>query len=114
MTIKKLSITLFAVLLLDGADRLLHAQIASGTIVGTAYDPSNAIVAGAEITLSNTQTQQRRSIVTDSVGNFTAAQLPAGVYTISGTAPSFKRQEVENVTLLVNQTVRVDVHFQVG
>ena len=113
MNTKKFQIVLLAVLLLFAA-RLLHAQIASGTIVGTAYDPSNAIVAGAEITLINTQTHQRRTLVTDSAGNFTAAQLPAGVYTISSTAPSFKRQEVENITLLVNQTVRVDVHFQVG
>src|SRR5262245_38596115 len=113
MKIRKLQIVLLTVLLL-AATRSLPAQIASGTIVGTAYDASNAIVAGAEITLVNTQTQQRRTIVTDPAGNFTAAQLPAGVYTISGTAPSFKRQEVENVTLLVNQTVRVDVHFQVG
>jgi hypothetical protein len=114
MTTKKLSIRLFAVLLLGGAVRLLYAQIASGTIVGTSYDPTDAIVAGAEITLTNTQTQLRRSVITDSAGNFTAAQLPVGVYRISGTAPSFKRQEVENITLLVNQTVRVDVHFQVG
>src|SRR4029453_8684739 len=110
MKTKKFQFVLLAVLLL-AATRLLHAQIASGTIVGTAYDPSSAIVAGAEITLSNTQTHKHRTIITDSAGNFTAAQLPAGIYTISGTAPSFKRQEVENVTLLVNQTVRVDVHF---
>ena len=49
MTLKKLSITLFALFLLGGADRLLYAQIASGTIVGTAYDQSGAIVGGAEI-----------------------------------------------------------------
>jgi len=114
MRTKNVHIAVLTGLLAVVTTPILHAQIASGSIVGTAYDPSNAIVAGAEITLINTQTQQRRTVVTDSAGNFTAAQLPAGVYTISGTAPSFKRQEVENITLLVNQTVRMDVHFQVG
>ena len=114
MTTKKLNITLLAVLLLGGMPRFLHAQIASGTIVGTAYDQSGAIVGGAEIILTNTQTQLRRAVVTDGAGNFTAPQLPVGVYKLSGSAASFKRQEVENITLLVNQTVRVDLRFQVG
>jgi hypothetical protein len=114
MKTKKLQIAVLAVLSLMGAARLLHAQIASGTIVGTAYDQSGAIVGGVEIILTNTQTQLRRSVVTDAAGNFTAPQLPVGVYKLSGSAASFKRQEVENITLLVNQTVRVDLRFQVG
>ena len=114
MKTKKGHIAVLTGLLLVVTAPVLLAQIASGTIVGTAFDPSDAIVAGAEITVSNIQTQLRRTVVTDSAGNFTAAQLPVGVYKISGTAPSFKRQEVENVTLLVNQTVRVDLRFQVG
>jgi len=93
---------------------LLHGQIASGTVVGTAYDQSGAIVGGAEIVLTNVQTQLRRAVVTDADGNFTAPQLPVGVYKLSASAASFKRQEVENITLLVNQTVRVDLSFQVG
>ena len=102
MKAKKLQITVLAVLSLMGAARLFHGQIASGTIVGTAYDQSGAIVGGAEIILTNTQTQLRRSVVTDTAGNFAAPQLPVGIYKLSASAASFKRQEVENITLLVN------------
>ena len=114
MKANKLQITVLAILSLMGAARLFHCQIASGTIVGTAYDQSGAIVGGAEIILTNTQTQLRRSVVTDTAGNFAAPQLPVGVYKLSASAASFKRQEVENITLLVNQTMRVDLRFQVG
>src|SRR5204863_6901132 len=113
MTIRQLILSV-GILFFFSTECQLSAQISAGTIVGTAYDESGAIVAGAEITLTNMQTQLRRTVVTDASGNYAAPQLPAGVYKISGSAQSFKRQEVENITLLVNQTKRVDLRFQVG
>ncbi len=86
MKTKKVHIAVLTGLLLVVTAPVLLAQIASGTIVGTAFDPTDAIVAGAEIILSNIQTQLRRTVVTDSAGNFTAPQLPVGVYKLSGTA----------------------------
>ena len=87
-----LQVSILGFLVFSGAQDHLHAQIASGTIDGTAYDQSGAIVGGAEIVLTNTQTQLRRAVVTDAEGNFTAPQLPVGVYKLSGSAASFKRQ----------------------
>ena len=63
-----LQVLILGFLVFSGAQNRLHAQIASGTIVGTAYDQSGAIVGGAEIVLTNMQTQLRRAVVTSVAG----------------------------------------------
>jgi hypothetical protein len=90
------------------------AQIVTGSIVGSATDASGAIVPRVSISVTNLQTGVSRAISTDESGNFSAPQLPPGVYRVTATAEGFKRYEVNEVTLLVDQTVRVDVALELG
>lgn len=46
----------------------LYAQTATGSIQGTVYDSSKATVAGATVTLTDQQTNQRRNQTTNSAG----------------------------------------------
>ena len=48
----------------------LAAQLTLSTIRGTAADPSGAVVAGAEITVLNLQTNERRTVKTNENGDF--------------------------------------------
>src|SRR5689334_7748337 len=92
----------------------VSAQIISGTIVGTATDASGSLVANAKITATNESTGVLRSTATDSSGGYVLPQLPPGNYKLSASAPGFSTYDVSHIVLLVDQTARVDVHFELG
>ena len=57
---------------------------ATGAITGTIQDPSGAVVAGAEVRITNQETGVlERSVTSGADGSFTAPLLPAGEYTVS-------------------------------
>jgi len=105
---------LFCAILLCGAWNYASAQIVSGTILGRAADATGAVVPNAKITLTNAATGVQRTSSTDDQGNFVLPQLPPGAYSVSAAAPGFKTYQVSNIQLQVDQTVRVDIEFQIG
>ena len=62
-----------------------HAQF-SGSVQGTAQDPSSGALPGAAVTLSNVDTSVTQSTTSDSSGVFRFASLAPGNYQISVTA----------------------------
>ena len=71
------------------------AQNTTGSITGLT-DQSGAVVAGATVIITNTGTQARRTLASDSSGDFTATLLLPGSYTVTSTMTGFKT-EVRNV-----------------
>jgi outer membrane receptor protein involved in Fe transport len=92
----------------------LNAQNIGGAIVGEALDPSSAVIAGAEITLTNVETQLERKTATDARGSFSFTALPPGAYKLLATARGFQRIDVEAIQLQVAQTIRADIHFTIA
>ena len=90
------------------------AQAVSGTIVGTVTDPSGAVVPNAQVTITLTGQEAVHTSVTNDSGNFTEPNLPPGVYTVSVTAPGFKKDTRQNIVLDTNTTQRVDVGLVTG
>ena len=90
------------------------AQIVSGAIVGTAVDSSGAVAPKVEISVTSEQTGNARTTTTDSSGYFALPQLSPGLYRLTAVAAGFKKYEVSGITLLVDETVRVDVRLEVG
>ena len=90
------------------------AQIISSSIVGTATDTTDAAVSGARISVTNLSTGIARTVTTDSAGDYVVTQLPPGRYKIEATASGFKRYEVSEAVVSVNQTLRLDAKFAVG
>ncbi len=93
---------------------LAFGQGANGTITGTVLDPSGAIVADAEIRITNTGTGIVFNSVSTSTGNYVAPQLPVGTYDLSVTLPGFKTYNRVNLGLAAAQTLRIDVSLEVG
>jgi len=91
----------------------LHAQ-STGTLVGTVADSSGAIVANAEVKITNNGTGQSRTVTTSGAGSYQAAQLQVGSYNVEVTSPGFKKYEQTGIVLNVNDTARVDAVLQVG
>ncbi|MEO5922786.1 MAG: TonB-dependent receptor [Bryobacteraceae bacterium] len=93
---------------------LAYGQGANGTITGTVLDPSGAIVAGAEIRVTNTATGLIFNSVSTATGNYVAPQLPVGTYDLNVTLSGFKAYNRVNLGLAATQTLRIDVSLEVG
>ena len=93
----------------------LFAQEANqGTITGFVYDQSQALVTGAEITVTNHDTGQARTTRTGPEGVFTVVALQPGTYNVRATAPGFKIFEARDIVVNVGASVRVNFNLEVG
>ena len=68
----------------------LRAQVQSG-INGTVVDPSQAVISGARVTITNTSTGVVSNTVTSSGGTFNAVGLIPGDYSVVVDASGFRR-----------------------
>ncbi|MEO5922311.1 MAG: TonB-dependent receptor [Bryobacteraceae bacterium] len=93
---------------------LAYGQSDRGTVTGTVADPSGAVVGSVPINLRSPETGVNYSVASSATGNYTIAQVPAGVYRLEVVAPGFKRFNQENIRVQVGQTARVDVTLEVG
>jgi hypothetical protein len=90
------------------------AQSDRGTITGTITDPAGAAVSDASIEASNMETGAVYPASSTTTGNYTISELPVGVYEISVSVPGFKKYIRSGITVMVAQTLRVDVDLQMG
>ena len=58
------------------------AQAYYGAIVGNVTDSTGAAIVGATVTATATATNAQSSTTTSSIGAFSLAQLPVGLYTV--------------------------------
>jgi hypothetical protein len=104
----------FAVLgLLLALTPVLRAQ-ENATINGTVTDASGAVVANAQLTLTNTATGQVRSEVSNSVGAYRFGNVGIGTYTLDATASGFQKYTKTGIVVNVAATLEEDLSFKVG
>src|SRR5262245_23882954 len=106
------SVRLLAWLLL--ASLSAFAQSDRGTMTGTVSDPTGAVIPGVGILATNVETAARYETATTETGNYTLPQLPSGTYQLSAELPGFKKYVRQGITVLVAQTLRLDVTLEVG
>lgn len=92
---------------------LLFAQ-ATARLTGTVTDNTSAVVAGVEITITNTGTGVERKTLTSEQGDYTFPFLAPGDYRITVQKEGFETLNRDNLRLEVNQTARVDFTLSVG
>ncbi len=85
-----------------------------GEITGIVHDATGAAVPGANITLTNVNTNAVRTAVSSSAGDYDFPSLPPGTYNIKTEHPGFKTATSNNVEVQVQQTVRLDLALEVG
>src|SRR6266581_4393983 len=90
------------------------AQSDRGTMTGTVSDTTGAVIPGASIVATNIETNARYETISTETGNYTLAQMPAGLYQLSAELPGFKRYVRQGITVLVAQTLRLDVSLEIG
>ena len=109
----RLGSVVFALVLLIHPISLL-AQSTYASITGAVTDPHGAVVSGAKVTIVNKQTQAARTITTNNEGVYLAANLDAGIYSITVEATGFNKPTKEGVELLARQVVRADIRLEVA
>jgi hypothetical protein len=86
----------------------------TGTITGTVTDPSGAVVPKARITVRSEATNAVRDAETNDDGDYTVALLPPGRYQVTAESKGFRKSIFSDVTVDVDQTVRVDFTLVIG
>jgi Carboxypeptidase regulatory-like domain len=84
------------------------AQSTAGRILGTVTDQSGAAVAGATIVVTDTQRGTSRTLTASDAGEYVAADLQPGTYSIHVEAKGFKKVERPSVQIEVASDVRAD------
>jgi hypothetical protein len=86
----------------------------TGSIMGVVHDPAQAAVAGAKVQVTNVQTNFSQVTTTGADGSYHFLALTAGTYQITATFAGFKPYTATNITIQVNDQLRIDITLQVG
>ena len=93
---------------------LSYSQTSFGRISGTVDDSTGAPVAGATVTIRNTDTQLSRTVTTDTNGLYVVTQLPIGPYNVEVNQQGFKKQTHSGLTLVADGRVTSDFKLEIG
>jgi hypothetical protein len=86
----------------------------SGEITGLVTDSSGAALTGATVTVTNKATAATRIATTNSEGLYAFPSLLPGLYELKVEQQGFKTARLDNITLAVQQTARLDVKMEIG
>ncbi|MBV9035059.1 MAG: TonB-dependent receptor [Acidobacteriaceae bacterium] len=81
---------------------------------GRVTDPSGASIAGAQVKITNADTQQVRQTTTDSDGRYQLPNLPVGNYQLEVSTSGFKTYVQQGIVLEVGQNISNNVTMQIG
>jgi hypothetical protein len=87
---------------------------ATGTIVGTVVDSTGALIVGAQVSITETDTNVTNKTTTSSSGTYTVAALKPGTYSVTAVAKGFSTTTVTGVVLVVGSEQRADLKLAPG
>ena len=106
--------SLIGLFCLAGSASILHAQPVKATIVGTVRDSSGAVVVGAEVRATETNTNITRSVRSNESGYYVFAVIDPGVYRIDVESAGFRKASEPGVRVFSNSTARADFTLELG
>jgi len=86
----------------------------AGTVSGVVTDPNGAVVPGATVTITNSETQQTVVTTTSSEGRYTSPVLTPGTYTVKVDSSGFKSTLLTNLSVGRNSAARGNITLEVG
>jgi len=105
---------LFAVSLLLMAMPSAWAQTDQGAITGVVQDDQGAVIPGAKVTLTATDTDFSLQRTADASGVFIFSPVKIGNYRLTATAPSFQTTVRENLHVDIQQRLNIVVGMKPG
>jgi len=92
----------------------LFGQTSKGFVVGEVVDPNGAVIAGANVKITNANTGVSRETVTAPDGSFRIDAVDPGTYTVGVTQNGFKTALREQVIVGASQTATVSFQLELG
>src|SRR5205807_816133 len=92
----------------------LFAQTVSTELFGLVTDSSGAVIPSATIKITRSATGDVRTTTTNESGNYIFPLLDIGEYEVTCSSAGFKTEVAHNVTLQLQQKLRLDFRLQVG
>ena len=89
-------------------------QANRGSITGTVVDSSGAMVAGADVTATNLETNVVTKTISNQSGIYVLANLPPGRYSVEFKREGFRSVQHPTITLESTEVARLDSTLQVG
>lgn len=89
-----------------------YAQVTTSSITGDVQSESGDPIAGASVTVVQTDTGLRRSAVTSGNGSFVIRNLPiGGTYTVTVDGANYQGQSIEDITLNLGDATDLDFNL---
>lgn len=96
-----------------GTERVF-AQGTTATVTGTITDATGAVIPGASITITDTNTNETHHVMAAENGSYTVPQLPPGSYRVKVEKASFGSYQQNELILVINQIAQVNAQLKVG
>ena len=93
---------------------LTRAQLGEGGLAGTVADPQGAVLPGASVALTNTETHSIYTGTTNNDGRYLFNGVGSGTYSLKIRIPGFKTAVQTGITISVGATSTLNVALQVG
>ena len=85
------------------------AQTANTAVVlGTAIDAKGGVVPGAKVDLTNTATNETKSVTTNDAGQYVFPNVTPGTYSLKINKPGFRTVAFTNITVSVAKSYTYD------
>lgn len=110
---RRLGMALALLLLTFGLNPSAYAGV-TASILGTVKDTSGAVIPGATVTATNTDTRIAQAVSTNGDGSYAFSALPPGKYELSINLKGFKAFKQTGIVLNVNDAITVDATLQIG
>ena len=81
---------------------LFSQAVSTAQISGTVQDSTGSSVPGAEVRVTQTDTDLERNVVTSNQGTYTLTNLPVGPYKLQVSKTGFRTSVQEGIVLQVN------------
>jgi hypothetical protein len=109
------TVAILALVLLGlGAAAPSFAQSATTTLLGIVTDKSGAVVSKAQVTATNVDTNQARTVSTNEEGEYRIDLLPLGNYKVEVVAAGFKKVVQTGLVLEVGVVAHADAKLELG
>lgn len=103
----------FALILAFSALAFSQSTVGTGSIVGTVTDPSNAVVSGAKVTVTDLGTGHAIPVTTNANGAYNSGALVPGNYKVTVKVKGFSTLE-KPLTVLVGNTANGNIKLEIG
>src|ERR1700756_4527275 len=91
----------------------VSAQVISGDLVGTVLDKTGAVVPGARVEATKTDTGVKYETKANENGEYRFNNLPIGTYDISASTANFATTTINNFVVALNKTSTLQITLEV-